>query len=565
MDQPDSCVMDAIQSAVREQDTEPFLTSVLRVFQETSCCQLLTGILPVLKTQGCRKHGKRIVLLCLSGLLEDPTLRPSLAPALNTILREVKLGRKLTVRELSKYVAVQMRKKEQRQSLSGLATWCVLHSHFHLALLLAYVMHHSTRRRQSKHQRPVGVELRRSSGRFIAAVLNSPGVDEKLRKSPSGLWCRFLENTLQFFLEEDEAWSFAHVVSTCRNLYTLRCVENCVSRKLPSQHVASLREAVRLTVEKGACNMSFSMACSNYRHLADFALRLLDGPSDSKLQQKTVKRVLDRTIVPHPDKPDLQYAHTCAEAGKVAEKILSIYAFDTAFLKMLIARAACARHFELVEAVLSSVDLTRFRGTVLEYYYDIEFDHSSVMDIVLMGQSCFACSRNDVFGQLKLLRLCVAYGLSSQHRQKEIAIGRPSSSIYDGCEPNLAYFRLLLKSGAISNKTLHTFSNGRSGEYKKSKEITRLIDKAASTVCRLGHLARLELSNAIGFHPGRAGRIEALAAPRFVKNMLGFKDVLDDCKDDGCTMYDTHHQERRRLNAEIIYCAYIILYNTALV
>ena len=150
---------------------------------------------------------------------------------------------------------------------------------------------------------------------------------------------------------------------------------------------------------------------------------------------------------------------------------------------------------------------------------------------------------------LNLVRLCIASGLSTF--QREVVFIEMKDSRDHNCPLLLALWlsetailKLLLQSGACTHKRLHTLRrNGKMkcsrgyGHMKEAgwKKGYRCMLSAAATPSRLEHLARLVVSHHIGCHPGRGDRIKCLPVPLAIKNLVNFRDVLQD-GDEGVTM-----------------------------
>ncbi|KAL8584597.1 hypothetical protein ACOMHN_002327 [Nucella lapillus] len=121
-----------------------------------------------------------------------------------------------------------------------------------------------------------------------------------------------------------------------------------------------------------------------------------------------------------------------------------------------------------------------------------------------------------------MTRVCIAAGAAILYRKMEPY--RPATSpcamtqaLGSGEE---ALVNLLLDSGACSSNLLRsldralTVNNGRLAGDKISAECQEALRDAASSPRSLQKLAGFALSDAVGLHPGRPGRIQGLLGPR---------------------------------------------------
>jgi hypothetical protein len=171
----------------------------------------------------------------------------------------------------------------------------------------------------------------------------------------------------------------------------------------------------------------------------------------------------------------------------------------------------------LLETILDLVDIT-----------DVTKYKSSPLKLLLPKETN---SRRHHRIRLKMLCFCVGRGLSVAHREHEIAIGGTSFLLYR-CN-DLRFAKLFVTSGAACNEGLSLYNYEAAEPSNESEvEFVRFVEEAASTVCSLKHLARMEVSHAIGYHPGRPERIKALPVPEIVKRQINFKDVLEEFEDE---------------------------------
>ncbi|XP_070205073.1 uncharacterized protein [Littorina saxatilis] len=151
---------------------------------------------------------------------------------------------------------------------------------------------------------------------------------------------------------------------------------------------------------------------------------------------------------------------------------------------------------------------------------------------------------------LEMARLCVASGLSTFQRQREVDFEQHPLTSHFHCPLhrsmeliNVPVVRLILKSGALTNKRLHeerlevesdfeTLMDMRFLCIKTWKKGYRMIVAAAANPCRLEHMARLAVSHAISCRPGRQERIKGLPVPERIKDLIKFKDVLSSTEEE---------------------------------
>ncbi|XP_070205083.1 uncharacterized protein [Littorina saxatilis] len=227
-----------------------------------------------------------------------------------------------------------------------------------------------------------------------------------------------------------------------------------------------------------------------------------------------------------------QEALTCllqdaADRGKwdIAKELLVRHYDDHEVLENVLLTAAHHGKSEVLELVIDRVD-ARLVG---------EDDGESGCRSLLYWAADYRNNQTS----LELARICITSGLSTFQRdevyEKHSRKGHHNCPLHRGIERhNLPVVRLILKSGALTNRRL--YEERLDGDMDRIlrnpfrsntwKTAYRMITAAAANPCRLEHLARLVVSHAISCRSGRQERIEALPVPERIKDLIKFKDVL---------------------------------------